>query len=125
MKLNNEKEVKKWLRNLAVIKKELELKIDFYRELERDFDGKESLRKHREEYMKKIKELKNTLNKQIADIERLFSNLTEEERMILTARYINLVKWDYIEFRVFYSRRQAIRIHDAAILKLVGEEVGA
>ena len=124
MKLSNVKEVKKWLRNLAVVKKELELKIDFYHELERDFEGKESLRKHREEYMKKIKDLKNTLNRQLADIERLFSALTEEERMIMTARYISLVKWDYIEFRVLYSRRQAIRIHDAAVLKLVGKEVG-
>ncbi len=124
MKLNNVKEVKKWLRNLAVIKKELELKIDFYHELERDFKGKDGLIKHCEEYMKKIKELKGALNKQMADIERLFSILTEEERMILTARYISLVKWDYMEFRVFYSRRQAIRIHDAAVLKLVGKEVG-
>ena len=124
MKLNNVKEVKKWLRNLAIVKSELELKIDFYRELSDGFNGQENLRKYREEYMKKIKELKTALNRQLADIEKLFSILTEEERMILTARYINLVKWDYIEFRVFYSRRQAIRIHDAAILKLVGKEVG-
>lgn len=124
MKLSNVREVKKWLRNLAVIKKELELKIDFYHELEMDFKGKEGLVKHCEEYMKKIKELKGALNKQMADIERLFFGLTEEERMILTARYINLIKWDYMEFRVFYSRRQAIRIHDTAILKLVGQSVG-
>ena len=57
------------------------------------------------------------------DVDKLFSILDDNERTVMTARYINLIRWDYIEFQVFYSRRQAIRAHDKAILKLVGQTV--
>ena len=49
--------------------------------------------------------------------------LDDTERLVLTAKYIKAIRWDFIEFHVFYSRRQAIRIHNEAIKKLVGQEV--
>lgn len=125
MKLKNVQEVKKWLRNLEVVKKELQLKIEFYKELEDNFAKAEGLEKYRDEYRERIDKLKNSLDRQEKDIERLFSLLDESERTVLTARYINLIKWDYIEFKVFYSRRQAIRVHDKCLLKLVGQSVGS
>lgn len=125
MKLTNAQEVKKWLRTLPLVKKELELKIQFYKELADDFgklpggsDERAGL------YLNKIDELKKRIDTIVSDTERLFKLLDEDERLIMTARYIKLIRWDYIGFHVFYSRRQAIRIHDRAILKLVGQTVG-
>ncbi len=124
MTLTNEKEVKKWLRNLAIVKAELGLKIKFYQELESDFKDSDGLKRYGEEYEKKICELKDRLDGYIRDTDRLFSLLDENEKMIMIARYIKLIRWDYIQFQVFYSRRQAIRIHDNALKKLVGHTVG-
>lgn len=125
MKLTNANEVKKWLRTLPLAKKELELKIQFYKELADDFgklpggsDEKTDI------YLNKINELKKQIHVIVSDMERLFKLLDEDERLVMTARYIKLIRWDYIEFHVFYSRRQAIRIHDRAILKLIGQNVG-
>ncbi len=124
MKLCSEKDVKKWLRNFAVIKKEFELKIRFYKELSAEFKNGMILEKQCEIYKKKIKELQKKMNGIMADMERLFSLLDENERLVMTARYISNIKWDYMEMNIYYSRRQAIRIHDAAVAKLAGQVVG-
>ena len=47
-----------------------------------------------------------------------------DERMILTARYVRRLLWYAMEFHVYFSRRQAIRIHNRAVKKLVGAQVG-
>lgn len=123
MKFKNVTDVRKWFRNIAFTKNEIALKIKFYNELSEDIkdipECKNSLKYYGEETERLQAKLKNL----IADTKRLFAMLDENERSVLTARYINHIKWDYIEFHVFYSRRQAIRVHDRAILKLVGEEV--
>ena len=56
-------------------------------------------------------------------VEGIFNSLDENERLILTARYIKMIRWDFIEFHVYYSRRQAIRVHNEAVKKLVGADV--
>lgn len=122
MRLNNEGEVKKWLRNLPLIKQELKLKIEFYKELQGDFKGIKNGRTA-EEYEKIINRLKSRIDEIMRDTDRLFSILDESERLVMTAKYIKLIRWDFIEFHVFYSRRQAIRIHNEALKKLVGQEV--
>ncbi len=124
MMLSNEKEVKKWLRNFAVIKKELELKIRFYRELADEFKMVPAFKKQCDTYKEEVKKQQVKFNRHMADMEKLFSHLDEGERLVMTARYISCVKWDYIEMHAFYSRRQAIRVHDGAIPKLVGCRVG-
>ena len=124
MILTNEKDVKKWSHNFAVIKKEMELKIRFYTELSEDFKGDPVLEKQCVVYREKIKELQKKLDGHMADMERLFATLDESERLVMIARYVSFIKWDYIELHVFYSRRQAIRIHDGAVTKLVGLAVG-
>lgn len=124
LRFENVTDVKKWFRGIIFCKKELELKMEFYRDLLEDFEKTPGFDETVKYYKKQIEEIKNKLEKLIQDKERLMNLLDEDERMIMTARYINLIKWDYIEFQVYYSRRQAIRIHDKAVMKLVGETVG-
>lgn len=125
MRLNTEEEVKKWLRSIPLIKKELRMRIEFYKELKADFNDLDRYSTSVEYYTTKIDELEEKLNLLIEDRDRIFSLLEDDERLILTAKYIKLIKWDFIELHTYYSRRQAIRIHNAAIGKLVGQEVEA
>lgn len=121
MILKSEEEVKKWLRQIPVLKKELELKIEFYTEIEADFE--KFNKQFSEGYRKKIDELKYKIDILLAEVDRLLDMLDDTERLVLTAKYIKAIRWDFIEFHVFYSRRQAIRIHNEAIKKLIGQEV--
>lgn len=121
MKFNNVHEVKKWLRNIPILKKEAELKIEFYRDLEKC--NTPDWCKGSEYYSSQIECINKKLKTMLEDVDRLFALLDENERLIMTARYINMIRWDFMEFRVYYSRRQAIRIHDRAIEKLVGQTV--
>lgn len=123
MKFNNIYDVKKWLRNIPFLKKEIELKIKFYKDLENEFNSSPSFSKTVEYYKSEIEVLQKKMKKLMDDVDKLFSILDENEKMVMTARYINLIRWDYIEFQVYYSRRQAIRVHDKALLKLVGQTV--
>ena len=123
MRLRDEKEVKKWLRKLPILKKELEMKIDFYNELAGEFEKTEKHRKHVAYYNEKIDELKKEIDEHMKEVERIFNILDETERLILTARYIKMVRWDFMEFHVYYCRRQAIRIHNEAVKKIVGADV--
>lgn len=124
MTLNNVKEVKEWLRNIPLVKAELTLKIKFYQELENEFNKAEDFEKSLRYYRGQIENLQHKMETLMEDVDRLFGILDENERLVMVARYINLIRWDYIEFHVFYSRRQAIRVHDHALLKLVGQAVG-
>lgn len=124
MILNNVKEVKDWLRNIPLVKAEMTLKIKFYQELEEEFNKAEGFEKSLKYYRGQIESLQHKMETLMEDVDRLFKILDENERLVMVARYINLIRWDYIEFHVFYSRRQAIRVHDHAILKLVGQAVG-
>lgn len=121
MILKSEEQVKKWLRQIPVLKKELELKIEFYKEIASDFEKLDE--QSSKGYRMKIDELKRRIDILLADADRLFDLLDDTERLVLTAKYIKAIRWDFIEFHVFYSRRQAIRIHNEAIKKLVGQEV--
>ncbi len=124
MKFKSTNDVKKWLRNLPVVKNELLLKIKFYREISEELLRTDNFEEMLERYRKEIEALSDKLERLTKDTDELFSYLEEHERLIMTARYINVIRWDFIEFKVFYSRRQAIRIHDKAIEKLVGKTVG-
>ena len=117
MKFKSTKDVKKWLRNLPVVKNDLMLKIKFYREISDELEKTPEFESTLERYKKEVENLS-------AKLEGLVKQTDEHERLIMTARYINVIRWDFIEFKVFYSRRQAIRIHDKALEKLVGKTVG-
>lgn len=123
VKLNNAVEVKKWLRSIPVIKKDIENKISFYEELAGEFVHDENWKKEVEHYRNEMKKLKNKLNKFLKEYERVLRILDDKERLVLNAKYLKCVRWDYIEMHVFYSRRQAIRIRDAAVNKLIGQMV--
>lgn len=123
MILSNVCEVKKWLRGVLCKKKELGLKMDFYKDLCGEFRDAKGFEKSIAYYKSEIKKCDDDIKIFLEDIKRLFNILDEDERMVLTARYISNIKWDYIELKVYYSRRQAIRIHERAVEKLVGQTV--
>ncbi len=124
MKFKSTNDVRKWFRNLPVVKNELMLKIKFYREISEELQKTQDFEKMLERYKKGVVKLSEKLERLTKDADELLSYLEEHERLIMTARYINVIRWDFIEFKVFYSRRQAIRIHDKALEKLVGKTVG-
>lgn len=125
MKFTTEKEVKTWLRGLALLRKDLEMKSGFYTDLMRISRQMGSAgKKHEGYYQAQVEQLHQKIQLLILDIERVLDTLDPDEKAILTARYIKRLMWDAMEFHVYYSRRQAIRIHDRAIKKLVGQEVG-
>lgn len=125
VKLNNVNDVKNWLRSFPVVKKDIENQMSFYEELAECFMRDINWKKDVERYRNEVKKLKSKLNLLLKDYERVARVLDEKEKLVLDVKYLKGVRWDYIEMYVFYSRRQAIRIHDAAIKKLVGQVVEA
>lgn len=124
MTLTTTTEVKKWLRGLPLLKKDLELRSAFYIDLMRDSQTmKEAGKRHEEYYLAQAERLQEKMRKATADADRLMEMLEPEERVVLHARYIKGVLWDGIEFYIHYSRRSAVRIHNRALKKLVGQEV--
>ena len=67
MKFNNAEEVKKWLRSIVHVKRELKLKMEFYRELCGDFEKAEGFEKrvlrYREEIGRLSEHLKHLLTR--------------------------------------------------------------
>lgn len=125
MRFETENEVKKWLRGLPMIKKELSLKSEFFKDLATEAERKGTGIKYRTYYLKQIDALHEKLITLENNIEEAFNILDPEERTVMTARYINNIIWDMMEFKIYYSRRQAIRIHNRAIKKLVNKEICA
>ncbi len=123
MRFENVTDVKKWFRGIVTCKREIELKLEFYRDLLNDFEKSDGFDKSVKYYKEQIDELQRKMAIRMEETERLMNLLDSDEKMIMTARYINLIKWDFIELQVYYSRRQAVRIHDRAVEKLVGQTV--
>lgn len=134
-------QVKKWLRNLPLLKKELDLKMNFYNGLINDYSRVERsdsetavLRpelttyftglSNVEFYRSQIEIAKKRFDALLADWERLSELLDSDERIIITTKYLKGTSWDAMEFIVFFSRRQCFRILNRAAEKLVGERVG-
>ena len=141
MKLKDKDQVKKWLRNLTLIKREMRLKIDFYNTLIDDFTrlsvSDERLRELKPEfntyltaasniefYRSEIDKCRAKYNNILNDWNRLSELLDSDEVMVVTAKYLKGITWDAMEFSVFFSRRQCFRIMDRAVEKLVGQTVG-
>jgi hypothetical protein len=124
MTLTTTTEVKKWLRGLALLKRDVEMRSAFYIDLIRDSQKmKDAGKRHEKYYLARAERLHQKMQQATADTDRLMELLEPEERVILHARYIKGVLWDGIEFYVHYSRRNAVRIHNRALKKLVGQEV--
>lgn len=124
MKFTTSNEVKTWLRGLALLKKDLEMKTGFYTDLMRiSRQMGDAGKKHEGYYQAQVERLHQKMELLSEDIERVLDTLNPEEKAVMTARYIRRLMWDAMEFHIYYSRRQAIRIHDRAIKKLVGQEV--
>lgn len=126
MTFTTTEDVKKWFRNITLAKKELDLKVKFYSELLHTslLPSSGCTEGDREFYRNQVQFAQKRYINCLDDTERLLSLLDADERTVLTAKYLNHISWDAMEFHVFYSRRQAFRIHDQAIEKLVGQKVG-
>lgn len=125
MKFKTSDEAKKWMRGLPLLKKELELKMAFYKELLVDNRKLGAVgEKYVAYYGGEIIRLQGQLKQLTIQVDRMLDRLDPEERMIITARYLRGISWDAMEFHVHYSRRQSIRIHNQAIERLVGVELG-
>ncbi len=125
MKFTTVNDVKKWLRGLPLLKRELEMKTAFYKDLIQDSRKMGVLgEKYVKYYKSEVERLQNEIKTLTKQFDRALELLAPEERVIITARYIKQVIWNTIELHVHYSRRQAIRIHNQAIEKLVGVEIG-
>ena len=116
-------EARKWLRGITSTKQDLKLKIQFYEELINDSrkmgdNGKSYINY----YLEQIDKLQKQLQNVVPTVEKLFEGLTPDEKMVLTAKYLLNISWNAVELYVYFSRRQAIRIHDRAIKKLVGRK---
>ncbi len=126
MKFTTTDEVKKWFRNITLLKKEVDLKVKFYSELLHTalLPASGSTERDRAFYRHQAERAQKRYINCLDDTERLLSLLDADERTVLTAKYLNHISWDAMEFHIFYSRRQAFRIHDRALQKLVGQTVG-
>ncbi len=125
MKFKTADDAKKWLRGLPLLKKELELKTMFYKELLLNNRQMGTLgEKYAAYYGGQVLRLQGELKQLTLQMDRLLDLLDPDERMIFTARYLRGISWDAMEFYVHYSRRQAIRIHNQALERLVGVELG-
>ncbi len=126
MKFTTAEEAKKWLRGLPLLKKELQMKTAFYQDLIGDSKKMgTAAEKHITYYEIQIEKIQKEIKGLTEKMDTLLSLLDPEERMILTARYVKGLLWDAMEFHVHYSRRQAIRIHNQAVDRLVGREIEA
>lgn len=123
MIFKTENEVKKWLRGLPLLRKELSMRSEFFSDLVRESRKCGVGIKHEDYYIKQIDSLHEQLKILEKNIELALDLLDPDERAIISARYIKHTMWDAMEFHVHYSRRQAIRIHDRAVKRLVGAEL--
>ena len=125
MKFATENEAKKWLRGFPYLKKELSMKADFYQDLIKDNKKMGNLGdKYILYYAAQIVKLQNQIIKMEKQMENIMEFLEPDERMIFTARYMQNIVWDFIGLHIPFSRRQAIRLHNKAIEKMVGLEIG-
>ncbi len=138
MTFENTDQVKKWLRQLPLAKKEMTAKIELYNDIIADFSRfdisdreMEKILGHTpgekistvERYRQSIKESKDKFDDLTEDWEQLSKRLDSEELTVLTERYLKGKRWTAIEFVTDYSRRQCFRIMERALKKLVGQRV--
>lgn len=72
-----------------------------------------------ERYRKEIARLQQELDEALEWFNIIIQPLSQWKKTILTLRYLNGIRWDYIEMYVPYSRRQAIRLYNNALDKII------
>ena len=72
-------------------------------------------------YDKRIAELNGRV-RMIMDnrrlVEQMLDILSRDERRVITARYIDNIRWDYIPGKVHISRRNCFRLEEKALKKI-------
>ncbi|MCL2461418.1 MAG: hypothetical protein FWF44_02030 [Defluviitaleaceae bacterium] len=54
-----------------------------------------------------------------ARLNGMLAALSPEERDVITAKYLDNIKWDFMPEKVHISRAQCFRVHDRAIVKML------
>ena len=121
--LKTENEVKKWIRGLPLLRKELSMRIEFFSDLARECKKSGTGIRHEGYYLNQIDTLHEQIKVLEKNVEYALDLLDPDERAVISARYIKNIMWDAMEFHIHYSRRQAIRIHDRALKRLAGAEL--
>ena len=104
-------EIKKLFRGIRSIKKEMELRLTFLKDVQKmDWDTASIEESILQEYAK--------LESRLALADRMLETLEPEEREVLTARYYAGIRWEYMELKTLYSVSQCQRIHNRALKKL-------
>lgn len=116
MVLTTPSEVKNWLYSFRPHEKDILLHIRHYEENKPNFGAPYS--------NKQIANLQYELLILHRDMDNILSHIPKNIRPILTTRYVRRIGWDYINLYTYYSRRQAIRLHNKALKMLIGIEVG-
>lgn len=116
MVLTTPSEVKNWLYSFRSHEKDILLHIRHYEENRANFGAPYS--------NKQIANLQYELLILHRDMDNILSHIPDNIKPIFTARYIRRIGWDYINLYSYYSRRQAIRLHNKVLKLLVGIEVG-
>lgn len=109
-------DVKKWLSVFRSREKDILLHIRHYEENKGCF-GSQYSNRHIATLQYELMTLHN-------DMDKILLSVQENIRPILSARYVQRIGWDYINLYTYYSRRQAIRLHNKALKDLVGFKVG-
>lgn len=104
-------EIKKLFRGIRSIKKEMELRLAFLKDVQQmEMDTSSIEASVLKEYAR--------LEERVRLADRMLEVLDPQEREILVARYYKGVRWEYMEPETMYSISQCQRIHDRALLKL-------
>ena len=72
-------------------------------------------------YDKRITELRERVQVILDNnrrVEEMLGTLSRDERRVITARYIDGIRWDYIPGRVHISRMQCFRLKNKAMKKM-------
>lgn len=134
MKFENADQVKNWLRQMPIAKKELNLKINLYNDLiteqthvivadKRVAFTNDATLKRIKHYRSVMAEAQKKFDEITSDWERIQNVLNSEEITLITEKYLKGTSWTAMEFVMFYSRRQCFRMLNRAVEKLIGQEV--
>lgn len=125
MRTSEFEKVKKWFRGIKISVKVFGEKIDFYNDLIRISnklqDSEKKIKLDTDYYLNQIDILKNKIRERDEILKQCFKLFDEDEKNIMTYKYIKGIGWDYISMYAFFSKSQAVRIHNKAIKKIIND----
>lgn len=125
MRTSEFEKIKEWFRGIRISVKTFGERIDFYNDLinisNRLKNSDKNIELDKDYYLNQIDKLKSEIQERDEILERCFELFTEDEKNVMTYKYIKGVGWDYISMYAFFSKSQAVRIHNKAIKKIIND----